>query len=159
MLGKLIEDKKVRNATHRMCAWRVAEGDTGFQDDGEHGAGNVLLHLLETRHVSNQPIATSEPSRHSTILSLRLSPVKSLHEEGINMPLHNMKYTKHSRTSKHTRSGGPRTCSSVWRAGVAASISVGPGTKRYRTPPRTYWINTRRTTNMHHVDHYLDESS
>ena len=74
-LDKLIEDKRVREATHRMCAWRVAEGDTGFQDDGEHGAGKVLLHLLETRHVSNQPIATSEPSSwHSTTLPLRLSP-------------------------------------------------------------------------------------
>ena len=51
-IGKILQDKKVRKATHpAICAWRIGDGASGFKDDGEAGAGKRLLQLLENRRV------------------------------------------------------------------------------------------------------------
>ena len=49
-IGQILQDKKVRKATHpAICAWRIGDGASGFNDDGEAGAGKRLLQLLESR--------------------------------------------------------------------------------------------------------------
>ncbi|KAG5660528.1 hypothetical protein KAF25_003134 [Fusarium avenaceum] len=47
----LESDKRIRNATHNITAWRVrAEGieHQQFNDDGESGAGSRLLQLMQS---------------------------------------------------------------------------------------------------------------
>lgn len=48
VLEQLCLSKKVENATHNTIAWRV-DGTECFDDDGEKGAGKVVLHVL--RHL------------------------------------------------------------------------------------------------------------
>ncbi|KAL9573690.1 hypothetical protein ACKAV7_002234 [Fusarium commune] len=51
-LESLLEsDKRIRNATHNITAWRIRGEGTGhqqFNDDGETGAGSRLLQLMQS---------------------------------------------------------------------------------------------------------------
>lgn len=52
MLHKLYENKKIKQATHNMYAYRISrDGINNFiqdcEDDGESQAGGRLLHLLQ----------------------------------------------------------------------------------------------------------------
>ncbi|KAI1010591.1 hypothetical protein LB503_005156 [Fusarium chuoi] len=47
----LESDKRIRNATHNITAWRIRGEGTGhqqFNDDGETGAGSRLLQLMQS---------------------------------------------------------------------------------------------------------------
>lgn len=45
--------KNVLNATHVISAWRLANGSQERDDDGEGGAGDKLLHLLDVLDAKN----------------------------------------------------------------------------------------------------------
>ncbi|KAH7192026.1 ribosomal protein S5 domain 2-type protein [Fusarium flagelliforme] len=51
-VNSLLEsDKRIRNATHNITAWRIRGDGTGhqqFNDDGETGAGSRLLQLMQS---------------------------------------------------------------------------------------------------------------
>ncbi|MFH4976120.1 hypothetical protein AB6A40_002829 [Gnathostoma spinigerum] len=60
VLNKLKENGKIARATHNMYAWVLEEQKNGnvirfhdCEDDGEHGAGAKLLHLLELMKAKN----------------------------------------------------------------------------------------------------------
>ncbi|KAM0561689.1 hypothetical protein ACHAPJ_002858 [Fusarium lateritium] len=47
----LESDKRIRNATHNITAWRIKGEGAGYQqsnDDGESGAGSRLLQLMQS---------------------------------------------------------------------------------------------------------------
>ncbi|KAF5021368.1 hypothetical protein F66182_6597 [Fusarium sp. NRRL 66182] len=47
----LESDKRIRNATHNITAWRIRGKGPGYQrsdDDGESGAGSRLLQLMQS---------------------------------------------------------------------------------------------------------------
>ena len=64
-LNHIVENKKVAKASHpHIFAYRLSCGEsgavsTGFDDDGESGAGKRLLALLENRDLENTLIAVT----------------------------------------------------------------------------------------------------
>ncbi|XP_055892614.1 protein IMPACT-B-like isoform X1 [Biomphalaria glabrata] len=63
VLNKLLENKKIANATHNMLAYRIVTGTGvvyhGCDDDGETHAGSRMLHLLEIMNVENVMVVVS----------------------------------------------------------------------------------------------------
>jgi putative IMPACT (imprinted ancient) family translation regulator len=63
VLTKLKEDHLVAKATYNILAYRISdEKDTyiqGFDDDGEVGAGEMLLHLLQKADVHNMVVVVT----------------------------------------------------------------------------------------------------
>ncbi|VDK57714.1 unnamed protein product [Anisakis simplex] len=66
VLNRLKENSKIARATHNMYAWRTQEETGGHiinrhdcEDDGEHGAGSKLLHLLELMKATNVMVIVS----------------------------------------------------------------------------------------------------
>ncbi|XP_076470114.1 protein IMPACT-like [Babylonia areolata] len=66
VLDKLMENKKIANATHNMVAYRIVQNDKGaprvFQgcdDDGETHAGSRMLHLLQIVNAENVVVVVS----------------------------------------------------------------------------------------------------
>ncbi|XP_025076162.1 protein IMPACT-like isoform X2 [Pomacea canaliculata] len=66
VLEKLIQNKKIANATHNMYAYRIVhhEGSTpsifqGCDDDGETHAGSRMLHLLQIVNAENVMVVVS----------------------------------------------------------------------------------------------------
>lgn len=64
VLKKLLDNKKIENATHNTYAYRITndEKKISFQDcddDGEHQAGGRLLHLLHNVNVTNIIVVVS----------------------------------------------------------------------------------------------------
>lgn len=58
-LAAVTAERKVARATHpAMYAWRVA-GDSGHGDDGERGAGRVLLQMLNDRDADGVLVAVT----------------------------------------------------------------------------------------------------
>eukprot|EP01050_Picozoa_sp_SAG11_P001678 SAG11_NODE_76_length_18005_cov_6.523958_2_plen_141_part_00 len=58
-VAEVVADKKVRKATHpHIAAWCV-DGENGFDDCGESGAGRKLLTLLEKRRASSTLVVVS----------------------------------------------------------------------------------------------------
>lgn len=59
VLNKLLENKKIANATHNIFAFRICRKDThtlvqhGCEDDGETHAGSRMLHLLSILNAEN----------------------------------------------------------------------------------------------------------
>ncbi|KAL9642018.1 hypothetical protein ABK040_004071 [Willaertia magna] len=57
MLSQLKEDDKIANATHNICAYRIVLDDNKMlenrDDDGETGAGDQVLYLLQRLNVEN----------------------------------------------------------------------------------------------------------
>ncbi|ORY50779.1 ribosomal protein S5 domain 2-like protein [Rhizoclosmatium globosum] len=49
ILNTIKDSKKMKSATHQMVAYRLPSGETGKDDDGEGGAGERLVTLLEKR--------------------------------------------------------------------------------------------------------------
>ncbi|KDO33676.1 hypothetical protein SPRG_19286 [Saprolegnia parasitica CBS 223.65] len=52
----LLQDRKIARATHNMLAYRIVQGANIIKDcdeDGEHGAGSKMSHLLEMVHAEN----------------------------------------------------------------------------------------------------------
>lgn len=54
MMGVLLQDNKIRRASHNMVAYRIALPGSGtfiqdYDDDGETAAGSRMLHLLQVR--------------------------------------------------------------------------------------------------------------
>ncbi|CAL1536509.1 unnamed protein product [Lymnaea stagnalis] len=63
VMNKLMENKKIANATHNMLAYRII-GDSGVvyqgcHDDGETHAGSRMLHLLQIMKVENVLVVVS----------------------------------------------------------------------------------------------------
>ncbi|KAH9503534.1 hypothetical protein Btru_068134 [Bulinus truncatus] len=63
VMGKLLENKKIANATHNIFAYRIVT-DTGItyqgcHDDGETHAGSRMLHLLQIMKVENVLVVVS----------------------------------------------------------------------------------------------------
>lgn len=57
-IAHVTADKRVKKATHpAMFAWRLADGQSGFDDCGEAGAGRRLLQLLERKDSTNTLVA------------------------------------------------------------------------------------------------------
>uniref|UniRef100_A0A2C9JXZ0 RWD domain-containing protein n=1 Tax=Biomphalaria glabrata TaxID=6526 RepID=A0A2C9JXZ0_BIOGL len=63
VMNKLLENKKIANATHNMLAYRIVTGTGvvyhGCDDDGETHAGSRMLHLLEIMNVENVMVVVS----------------------------------------------------------------------------------------------------
>ncbi|KAK7114851.1 hypothetical protein V1264_000840 [Littorina saxatilis] len=66
VLDKLMENKKIANATHNMLAYRIVQHDKGgprvFQgcdDDGETHAGSRMLHLMQIVNAENVMVVVS----------------------------------------------------------------------------------------------------
>lgn len=60
----LLENNKIRNATHNIMAYRICLPDRNtvmqdFDDDGETSAGGRLLHLLQIADVKNAVVVVS----------------------------------------------------------------------------------------------------
>eukprot|EP00878_Enallax_costatus_P008527 GHUV01008915.1.p1 GENE.GHUV01008915.1~~GHUV01008915.1.p1 ORF type:complete len:325 (+),score=92.08 GHUV01008915.1:304-1278(+) len=61
----LLENNKIRNATHNIMAYRITPPDKGnvcyqdFDDDGEAAAGGRLLHLLQVANAGNVVVVVS----------------------------------------------------------------------------------------------------
>lgn len=61
----LLENNKIRNATHNIMAYRIAVPDKSnvfyqdFDDDGEAAAGGRLLHMLQIADVTNAVVVVS----------------------------------------------------------------------------------------------------
>jgi putative IMPACT (imprinted ancient) family translation regulator len=57
ILNQLKQDKKISNATHNIYAYRVKDTDGKFhehsEDDGEFGASQQLLFLLQKYEIEN----------------------------------------------------------------------------------------------------------
>lgn len=61
-LHAIYSDSRVARATHNVYAYRIKVGNDfieHYEDDGEHGAGHVLLKLLRERNVSNKFVCVS----------------------------------------------------------------------------------------------------
>lgn len=55
-LKHLKNNKRYIRATHNTYAFRIVDGDTIIEsknDDGEAGAGMVMLHVMQQEHVAN----------------------------------------------------------------------------------------------------------
>jgi hypothetical protein len=51
-LAAVCSEKRIARATHpHIAAWRLSDGEVGYDDCGESGAGKRLLQLLERRGV------------------------------------------------------------------------------------------------------------
>jgi len=63
VMKKLLENKKIANATHNMVAYRVSGAGgvllQGCDDDGETHAGSRMLHLLQIMNVENVIVVVS----------------------------------------------------------------------------------------------------
>lgn len=66
VLDKLMENKKIANATHNMVAYRIVRQDKnnpvviqGCDDDGETHAGSRMLHLLQIVNAENVVVVVS----------------------------------------------------------------------------------------------------
>ncbi|OQR90397.1 impact-like protein [Achlya hypogyna] len=58
----LLQDRKIARATHNMLAYRIVAGTNVIKDcdeDGEHGAGNKMSHLLEMLHAENVAVVVT----------------------------------------------------------------------------------------------------
>lgn len=58
VLNQLKREKKIEDATHNMVAWRVGERE-GEDDDGEKGAGKVMLFVLKQMKVMGMIVVVS----------------------------------------------------------------------------------------------------
>lgn len=47
VMVQLLQSSKIRKATHNIMAYRISSSDSGYDDDGEGGAGIRLLNLLD----------------------------------------------------------------------------------------------------------------
>lgn len=54
----LLEDPDIEEATHNILAW-ITPDDSGFDDDGEKGAGIQVLKMMETNNVENCAVMVS----------------------------------------------------------------------------------------------------
>ncbi|ESO02625.1 hypothetical protein HELRODRAFT_65701, partial [Helobdella robusta] len=63
VVNKLKENKKIADATHNIIAYRIDSDiggkNSGSYDDGEHHAGNRMLHLLEQMDAKNVLVVVS----------------------------------------------------------------------------------------------------
>ncbi|KAL8590639.1 hypothetical protein ACOMHN_011075 [Nucella lapillus] len=67
VLDKLLENKKIANATHNILAYRIVQSDDkgnprvfqGCDDDGETHAGSRMLHLLQITNAENVMVVVS----------------------------------------------------------------------------------------------------
>lgn len=65
VMSRLLENNKIRNATHNIMSYRIARNDAAgsflqdFDDDGEHAAGGRLLHLLQMVDAQNVVVVVS----------------------------------------------------------------------------------------------------
>jgi len=62
VLRKLLENKKIQNASHNVVAYRIEHESgfyTGCDDDGEGGAGSRMLHLFQITDVRNVMVVVS----------------------------------------------------------------------------------------------------
>ncbi|KAK7491412.1 hypothetical protein BaRGS_00017390 [Batillaria attramentaria] len=66
VIDKLLENKKIANATHNMVAYRIVRHDKGgprviqgCDDDGETHAGSRMLHLLQIVNAENVVVVVS----------------------------------------------------------------------------------------------------
>lgn len=66
VMDKLMENKKIANATHNMLAYRIVQNDLGCprvvqgcDDDGETHAGSRMLHLLQIVNAENVLVVVS----------------------------------------------------------------------------------------------------
>ncbi|XP_005093304.1 protein IMPACT [Aplysia californica] len=63
VMQKLLENKKIANATHNMLAYRIMTGSgpvyQGCDDDGETHAGSRMLHLLQIMNAENVMVVVS----------------------------------------------------------------------------------------------------
>jgi hypothetical protein len=56
---QLTSSKKIASATHNILAWRLKGGHCGRDDDGEGGAGDRLLQLLERMQCENVAVVVT----------------------------------------------------------------------------------------------------
>ena len=54
----LLEDPNIEDATHNILAW-ITPDDSGFDDDGEKGAGIQVLKMMEKNNVENCAVMIS----------------------------------------------------------------------------------------------------
>ncbi|OQR95288.1 impact [Thraustotheca clavata] len=58
----LLQDRKIARATHNMLAYRIVNGANIIKDcdeDGEHGAGSKMSHLLEMTRAENVAVVVT----------------------------------------------------------------------------------------------------
>ena len=84
-MRKLLENKKIANATHNMLAYRIQTGSgvvyQGCDDDGETHAGSRMLHLLQVRQKDweNQSSRGVGFNLLCSLLTVQGTPLPPLH--------------------------------------------------------------------------------
>ena len=88
VLANILQDRLVGSATHNIFAYRIGRATNikeGCSDDGEHGAGTMLLKMLQTTNATNVMVVVSRFYGGQNLGPLRFEVIKNCATRAIDL--------------------------------------------------------------------------